>query len=750
MPKSKPRQGGRKQNFKGGKKLKPKSLSNVKSAGGAVAGRPKFGGARQDRRPGGSSGRPEEKHGAFKKVLMANPKRSFGRNKRHGNADLSDADSLPSESDNESDSDLDTPKKKKQKLGKGKNGPSNGDDSDSDVEQFLNEDEDGEKKEVESSDEEDDEEPAAGGDADETSMVKVTTKMVSEWRAAIQNKPTPANIKTLARAFMAAVSQMTEQRQKSRGFRVDGGPVFNAVVGTCLQCVGPALRRLLRTGAHSKPKERVAQLKKNKKWKLLHVPVRNYLTSVTQLVVRLHDESIVRRVLRHIDELLPFFSSNPKASKDLFKHLVQLWSTGKDSIRLPAFMTLLKFLKMNGDEWLLPAIKKMYVGYVTNSKVTTPASWPTISFMASSLVEIMSIKPEITYQQAFVYIRQMAIHVRNATNQKNKETQTKVYNWPFMHCIYLWSKLLADVYPNQVLGALVHPLVQVVASAIKVNPVRKYYPLMFHCVRALNMISAKTDIFVPTIPLMLTALVSSDLNKKPKATSFKPFDFMCMLKFSESQLLESNYRTGVADQVHELLVEHIRTQCHHIGYPELVVMLAVQLRLFLKECKVAEIARKFKQLLGVIEQQATFVSQRRRAAQIKFTDTAAVSVWEKELQTAEDSPFLKFYVAWKKARVAAQESLVAALDGRVTGKEDAPEAHDEDDDEDDVEAGQDLDETDFWAEAEAAAPVDGGQKEHPLGGDAVDDDESEDVNDAGDQVEVMGNLSDDEDEDEDK
>jgi nucleolar complex protein 2 len=62
----------------------------------------------------------------------------------------------------------------------------------------------------------------------------------------------------------------------------------------------------------------------------------------------------------------------------------------------------------------------MYVGYVTNSKVTTTSTWPTISFMASSLVEIMSIKPEVTYQQAFVYIRQMAIHVRNATNQKSK------------------------------------------------------------------------------------------------------------------------------------------------------------------------------------------------------------------------------------------------------------------------------------------------------------------------------------------
>jgi hypothetical protein len=173
MPKSKTKgpqgkRGGRKQGMKATKK--PKKLGGSQKSSGVPSA--KTGANRK------FDSAAKEKHGPYNKVLMANPKRSFGRNKRHGNPDLSDADSLPSDSDNESDSDLDVQKKKKQKTKKG------GEDSDSDVDQFLNEEED-EKKVEESSDEEDDDtEP--NEIVNQASGVRVTTKMVSEWRTALK------------------------------------------------------------------------------------------------------------------------------------------------------------------------------------------------------------------------------------------------------------------------------------------------------------------------------------------------------------------------------------------------------------------------------------------------------------------------------------------------------------------------------------------------------------------------------------
>lgn len=59
-------------------------------------------------------------------------------------------------------------------------------------------------------------------------------------------------------------------------------------------------------------------------------------------------------------------------------------------------------------------LQRLYLTYVQNSRFTSPSTWGLIDFMRLSLVELYALDQTLAYKHAFVYIRQMAFHLRNA------------------------------------------------------------------------------------------------------------------------------------------------------------------------------------------------------------------------------------------------------------------------------------------------------------------------------------------------
>lgn len=74
--------------------------------------------------------------------------------------------------------------------------------------------------------------------------------------------------------------------------------------------------------------------------------------------------------------------------------------------------------------------QQLYMNFVKNTKFMSPKTKPVIAFMQNSLVEIFSLDDHLTYQHGFVYIRQLAIHLRNAILQKKKVLFTHAPSFP--------------------------------------------------------------------------------------------------------------------------------------------------------------------------------------------------------------------------------------------------------------------------------------------------------------------------------
>ena len=87
--------------------------------------------------------------------------------------------------------------------------------------------------------------------------------------------------------------------------------------------------------------------------------------------------------------------------------------------------------------------------------------------MQRSLIELYSLNAGLAYEHVFVYVRQLAIHLRNAMTTKKKETYQAVYNWQFIHSVTLWAKLLSANSQVEQLRSLIYPLVQIIVGTIK-------------------------------------------------------------------------------------------------------------------------------------------------------------------------------------------------------------------------------------------------------------------------------------------
>ncbi|VVC36265.1 Armadillo-type fold,Armadillo-like helical,Nucleolar complex protein 2 [Cinara cedri] len=478
-------------------------------------------------------------------------------------------------------------------------------------------------------------------------VVVITLSMIQIWREKLQNSKQKLSYITAAtKAMTAALQRVTPiEINKPTPYKVEGSSVFNGVLQMCMFDLHPAILKFLKLPLGS-PSQ--IMISKSKQWKKVKMTLRSYLTDLTKLLNNVSSEDISCVLLKHFHQMIPFLSCLPTIVKPGLKRLIALWSASEsETVKVLAFLCLLKLANSDTSVYLEMVLKAMYVGYIANSKFVTPNSLPGINFMRQSLAEMFIISEPVSYNHAFLYIRQLAIHLRSAVTLKKKENIQSVYNWQYVSSLKLWVDVLCSSLNKKQLQTLVYPLIQIIIGCTKLISTVQYLPLRFHCISMLTKISKETGKFIPILPHILEVLSIVDFQKKHSKTSMRPMDFTCILRLSKSQLQENVFKDAVIESVHGTLMEYLVIEAHTISFPDLVVPFIIKMKEFLKNCKNINYTRKLRTLLDKVKETSTFISEKRGKSGISLYDLKSIEVWEADIKLS-GTPMSQYYDSWFK------------------------------------------------------------------------------------------------------
>ncbi|XP_031630532.1 nucleolar complex protein 2 homolog [Contarinia nasturtii] len=481
----------------------------------------------------------------------------------------------------------------------------------------------------------------------------ITLKLLKQWQSELAQDRVPLEIiKNVILALNSTLLTLAGETDSSvTAYQVEGAAAFNGVVQLCVLHLEPAIRRFL--GLHQKT---ALQPHKCKKWNKIKSSLRGYFTDVTKLLEQVSSSNILVVLLKHIHQSIPMIISFTSLLKPILKRLVTIWSTGEETVRVLAFLCILRITRSQQMTVLSTVLKAMYLSYVRNSKFVSPNTMPAINFMRRSLSEMFALDLSVSYQHVFLYIRQLAIHLRNAMTLKKKESYQAVYNWQYINSIRLWSELLATTSDKAQLQPLIYPLVSIITGTIKLIPTAQYFPLRFHCIRALIQLSKETRTFIPVLPFILEVLKSNSFNQRHSKVSMKPLSFSCILRLNQNQLQENGLRDEVIENIVGCTLEYMAQESHTISYPDLAVPAIIQLKHYLKHGKNinSNYRSKLKLLVDKMMENSKYVVTEREKFTFELRDVASISAWEAQLRN-KGTPLLTYYENWFNTNVAVQK-----------------------------------------------------------------------------------------------
>lgn len=284
---------------------------------------------------------------------------------------------------------------------------------------------------------------AEDNDEDDNEDINLTVSKINEWKKFLQNPNSKANcliaIKSMIKAFRKILIQTTDSSDQVEAINIVDPTLFNLVISTSMMDLLPALNNYLglksnlnKSNQNLDEEELVNEFvdpRRSAKWKRLMSSIKTYLTDVLKMMCALSANSRVT-FERHILELIPFYNTFPHLLKRVIRCFINEWYSGEERSRVLSFLILYRVIRFtqNNDHWnktekqnlINYILRQLYMAYMVTSKNTNENTISRIVFMRNSLVEMYNLEHSIAYQQAFIFMRQLAINLRRSLATKEK------------------------------------------------------------------------------------------------------------------------------------------------------------------------------------------------------------------------------------------------------------------------------------------------------------------------------------------
>ncbi|KAH9307991.1 hypothetical protein KI387_035902, partial [Taxus chinensis] len=298
-------------------------------------------------------------------------------------------------------------------------------DHDKELLQFSDEDNDGNEEDDNSENEElavpGEEQISDRKDSKHPERKVITTAIVDGWCKSIMEDQSLGALRSLMRAFRTACHYGDSGTDDSGpNLSVMTSNVFNKIMVFVLTEVDGIFRKLLGISSSGGKKGTILELKDTRRWMKFGSLVKSYLSNALHVLNQMTDNQMISFTIRRLRSSIIFLAVFPTLLRKYVKAALHFWGSGEGALSLVSFLFIRDMAVRLGSDCLEACLKGIYKVYVANCKFVNSAKLQQIQFLGNCVVELYGVDLASAYQHAFVFIRQLAMILRNAITMKTK------------------------------------------------------------------------------------------------------------------------------------------------------------------------------------------------------------------------------------------------------------------------------------------------------------------------------------------